>query len=254
MNIVVCVKQIPDTNDVKWSKDNNIIRDNIISVLNPYDLKGILTALDIKNRVKNTKITLLSMGPLNFEESLFLGLSLGADEAVLLSDKRFSGADTSATSKTLAYAVKNVIKNFDLIITGQFALDGDTAQTPYSLAARLEIEALGYVNNIINVNENEITVEQIKDNKTYETKSSCPVLISISDYKNKIKKPGVYDYMEGKDKPVKILNADDILINCNDIGIKGSPTCVIKAFKPENKRECRFTDDIKEIRSIIQNG
>ena len=145
MNIIVCIKQIPDTNDVKWTKDNNIIRDNLISILNPYDKKAILTALEIKKAVKNSKITLLSMGPNNAIQALRYGLTLGADEAILLSDKKFSGADTNATSKTLKAAIQNYIKDFDLIITGQFALDGDTSQTPYSLANRLNLEFLGYV-------------------------------------------------------------------------------------------------------------
>ena len=254
MNIIVCIKQIPDTNDVKWTKDNNIIRDNLISILNPYDEKAILTALEIKKAVKNSKITLLSMGPNNAVQSLRYGLTLGADEAILLSDKKFSGADTNATSKTLKAAIQNFIKDFDLIITGQFALDGDTSQTPYSLANRLNLEILGYVVEIVSVNEGEITVKQIKDNGSYLTKCSVPCLVSVSDFKKETKKPSVFDYMMGQDKKITILNADDIKIDSKETGIVGSPTYVKKAYRPENNRNCKFVESIFELRGEIFNG
>lgn len=254
MNIIVCIKQIPDTNDVKWTKDNNIIRDNVISILNPYDIKAILTAVEIKKTVKNSKITLLSMGPDNTIKSLRYGLALGADEAILLSDKKFSGSDTNATSKTLKAAIQNYIKNFDLIITGQFALDGDTSQTPYSLASRLNLEILGYVVEIVSVNENEITVKQIKDNGSYLTKCHTPCLISISDYKKEIKKPSVFDYMKAQDKKNTILSANDIKIDSKETGVIGSPTYVKRAYRPENKRKCKFVESIFELRGEIFNG
>ena len=254
MNIIVCIKQIPDTNDVKWTKDNNIIRDNVISILNPYDIKAILTAVEIKKMVTNSKITLISMGPNNAVQSLRYGLTLGADEAILLSDRRFSGADTNATSKTLKAAIQNYIKDFDLIITGQFALDGDTSQTPYSLANRLNIEILGYVTDIVSVNDNEIMVNQVKDNGSYITKSFFPCLVSISDYKKEIKKPSVFDYMMGQDKKITILNADDIKIDSKETGVIGSPTYVKRAFRPENNRECKFIENIFELKKEIFNG
>lgn len=244
MKIIVCIKQIPDTNDVRWSKDNNIIREGLISILNPYDLYGILTAKSIKN----SKITLLSMGPYDSIQSLSYGLTLGADNAILLSDSKFRGADTLATAKTLACAIKNIIKEYDLIITGQFALDGDTAQTPYSLANFLNIPQIGYVNKIDEINENEITVTSIKDNGIYKIKGKFPLLISVSKFEGEIYKPLVKDYIMAQDKEIKILNSDDILANCEDIGIKGSPTYVSKAFRPINNRVCKFIDknELKE--------
>ncbi len=254
MNIIVCIKQIPDTNDVKWTKDNNIIRDNVISILNPYDVKAILTAVEIKNYVKNAGITLLSMGPDNSVESLRYGLTLGADDAILLSDRKFSGSDTNATSKTLQAAIKNYIKNFDLIITGQFALDGDTSQTPYSLANRLNIETLGYVVEVNSITENEITVKQVKDNGSYITKCALPCLISISDYKKEFIKPSVFDYMKGQDKKITVLNINDIQIDPKETGVIGSPTYVKKAYRPENNRECKFIQNVFELKKEIFNG
>jgi len=253
MKIIVCIKQIPDTNDVKWSKDNNIIRDGVISILNPNDALAIQTALDIKKTVKNTSITLLTMGPDNSKNSLLEGLSMGADRAILLSDRKFSGADTNATSKTLYYAIKNVIKSFNLIITGQFAADGDTAQTPYSLATRLEIPVIGYVNKIDEIKENSITLTSVSDDKTIIAKAKFPLLIAVSKSQNSVYKPLIEDYIRAQEIKIETLNAEDIMADPEKTGMKGSPTYVSKAYRPENKRECQFIDDITPIIEGIKN-
>lgn len=252
MRIIVCIKQIPDTNDVKWSKDNNIIRDGVISILNPNDVLAIQTALQIKEKT-NGSITLLTMGPNNSKESLLYGLAMGADEAILLSDKRFSGADTNATSRTLYYAIKNVIKNFDIILTGQFASDGDTAQTPYSLAARLDIPIIGYTNKINEITENDITITSVLDDKTVIQKAKMPLLIAVSKCETEPYKPLVADYIRAGQTEIKVLSADDIEADIEKTGIKGSPTYVSKAFRPENKRTCEFIDDITPIIEAIKN-
>lgn len=251
MKILVCIKQIPDTSDIKWSKDNNIIREGAISILNPYDIYGILTAKKIKEQLNcNIHITLLSMGPENTVQSIREGLSLGADDAILLSDKKFSGADTLATAKTLYCAIKNYIKDYDLIITGQFALDGDTAQTPYSLANLLEVPHIGYVSKIKSIDENGLVVVSIKDDGEYEIKGKYPMVISVSAFVEEIYKPLIKDQMRAQDAEIKILNAGDIKADFNDIGIKGSPTYVSKAYRPENHRECKFVDYKEQADSL----
>lgn len=237
MKIVVCIKQIPDTNDVKWSKDNNIVRDGVISILNPRDLYGILTAREIEN----SEITILTMGPNDAIKSLRYCLALGGDKGILLSDKKFSGADTLATAKTLAHTIKNVIKDYDLIITGQYALDGDTAQTPYSLANLLNIPIIGYVNKL-EVSGNEIFSTSIKDDGIYKFKGKTPLLLAISNFEGKMYTPLAKDYIDAQNKPIQILNQEDISIDPNEIGIKGSPTYVQKAFRPENNRTCKFIE------------
>lgn len=240
MKILVCVKQIPDTNDVKWSKDNNIIRDGIISVLNPCDKNALLVAKSIEN----ADTTIISMGPYGAANTIREALCYTGNRGILLSDKRFSGADTLATSKTLCFAIKNYIKEFDLIITGQYAQDGDTAQTPYSLANLLNIPNIGYVTNIDKINNDEIEVTSTKDDGTYKIKGNFPILISISKYDGNYT-PLVQDYIRAQNTEIKILNADDIGANYDEIGIKGSPTYVAKAYRPENKRICNFIDSIK---------
>ena len=246
MKILVCIKQIPDTNDVKWSSDNNIIRDGVISILNPCDLLALLTAREIEN----ADVTILSMGPNNAINSIREALLYTGGKGILLSDKKFSGSDTLATAKTLAFAIKNYIKEFDLIITGQFAQDGDTAQTPYSLANLLNIENIGYVNKIDEIKEDEITVTSIKDNGIYKVRGKFPLLISVSKYEKEKYIPLVDDYIRAQDIKIEVLNAQDIMANPDEIGIKGSPTYVSKAFRPINKRECKFIEPDKLFEEI----
>ena len=235
MKILVCVKQIPDTNDVKWTKDNTLIREGVISVLNPLDISALLTA----KKFKNADVTILSMGPSGAISAIREAFLYTGGRGILLSDKKFSAADTLATAKTLYFAIKNYIKEFDLIITGQFAQDGDTAQTPYSLANLLDIPNIGYVTEIDEISDDEIKVTSIKDDGVYKIKGKLPLLISISK-SDEAYTPLVEDYIRAQDIEIKVLNADDINANFDEIGIKGSPTYVSKAFRPENKRECRF--------------
>ncbi|MCD8024500.1 MAG: electron transfer flavoprotein subunit beta/FixA family protein [Candidatus Gastranaerophilales bacterium] len=237
MKIIVCIKQIPDTNDVKWSKDNNIIRDGVISVLNKCDLY----AINAIREIKNAEITYLSMGPLSACKSLEYALALGGGKgAYLLSDKKFSGADTLATAKTISYVIRNYIKEFDLVVTGQYASDGDTGQTPYSLANILGIEHIGYVTEIKNADESGITAVSVKDEGIYTIYGKFPLVISLLPSDKEIYKPLSADYIRAADIGVEILNAALIGADENQIGLKGSPTQVIKAFRPENKRECKF--------------
>lgn len=254
MKIIVCVKQVPDTNDVKWSKENTIIREGLVSIINPYDEYAIQAALDIKKIIPDTKITLLSMGPNCAKETLEYGLALGADNAILLSDKKFSGADTSATSKTLACAIKNVIKDFDIIITGQFAIDGDTAQTGPSLAHQLNIPSLTYVRRVLDVEENKLNAKCEKENEISTVEISIPCLLCVLKGCAEIKEPKINDYICAQKKEIRIFNADDIEANPENIGIKGSPTFVQKAFRPEIKRECKKIEKnyTEEILSFIR--
>ena len=249
MKIIVCVKQVPDTNDVKWSKENNIIREGLINIINPYDEYAIQAALDIKKFNPDTKITLLSMGPNCAKDALEYGLSMGADDAILLSDKRFSGADTCATSKTLASAIKNVIKDFDLIITGQFAIDGDTAQTGPSLSYHLNIPVLTYVKKITDSKEGKITAMCERENEVLTFETKLPAVLCVLKNCAELKKPRIEDYIRAQTKRIGILNLDDIQSIPEETGIKGSPTFVQRAFRPEVNRWCKQVkyDYIKEI-------
>lgn len=254
MKIIVCIKQVPDTNDVKWSRENNIIREGLVNIINPYDEYGINMALNIKKILPDSEITLLTMGPACAKEVLEYGLSMGADKAVHLSDKRFSGADTIATSKTLASAIKNVIKDFDIIITGQFAIDGDTAQTGPSLASRLNLPVLTYVKDIVNIKDNKISAKCEGENNVLTLETTIPCVLCVLKGDKEIKNPKINDYIEAQKKEIRVLNLDETGLSCDECGIKGSPTFVQRAFRPEIKRECRIVESnfVNEILSFVR--
>ena len=158
MKLIVCVKQVPDTTDIKWTENNTIQREGVESITNPFDVYAIEEALKIKKTCKDVEITVITMGPLQAEDMLKKAIAVGCDNGVLISDRKFAGADTYATGKTIASAIKNKISDFDLIICGQFAIDGDTAQTGPSIANQLDIPQATFVKNVVECDENCITV------------------------------------------------------------------------------------------------
>src|SRR5574344_63686 len=129
MKIALCIKQVPDTADIKWTENNTIQREGVESVINPFDTYAIETALRLKDKIRDTEVTSVSMGPPQASEMLKMTIALGCDDAILLSDRKFAAADTVATSRTLAAAIDKKCSGYDMIICGQFATDGDTAQT-----------------------------------------------------------------------------------------------------------------------------
>ncbi len=142
MKIVVCVKQVPDTSDIKWTENNTMIREGVESIMNPFDEYAVETAIRIKEANPDSTITAITMGLPQAKDVLKRSIAMGADEAILLTDKKFAGADTWATSYTLAKAIKEKIGDYDLIICGQYAIDGDTAQTGPELLNILEFRRL----------------------------------------------------------------------------------------------------------------
>jgi len=260
LKIAVCVKQVPDTNDVKWSKENTLLREGLVNILNPYDEHAICAALNVKKINNNAQITLFTMGPACAKEILEYGLALGADNAVHLCDKRFSGSDTCATGKTLAAAIKSEEEhgNFDLIITGQFAIDGDTAQTGPTLAYHLGMPVLTYVRKILDVKEDKITALLEREDELVTVEIKPPAVLCALKCASELKTPKIGDYIEASKKEIKVKTLDDIKLDAENTGIKGSPTFVQRAFRPEVQRWCKRVKFgyVKEILSNIgeENG
>jgi len=257
MNIIVCIKQVPDTQDIKWSENNNIVRDGMLSILNPQDEYAINNAVKIKNEIKDVKITALSMGPIQAKNALKEALALGVDEAFLLCDKKFIGSDTLATGKTLAKAIQK-IGNFDLILCGQYALDGDTAQTGITISNFLDIEHISWANSI-KTRENEIEVKQELENGYNILLAKLPCLVSMSAENFDKINPRIADYIKAQNKEIRILTAEDINIDNNECGMKGSPTWVSNVFRKQTTRKCiemenfSASDLIKKINEIKNN-
>ncbi len=257
MNIIVCIKQVPDTTDIRWTENNTIQREGVESIINPYDVYALETALDIKKRCENVKITVITMGPLQAEEILRKAIALGCDDAALISDKKFAGADTYATSKTIAGVIKNKLGSFDLIICGQFATDGDTAQTGPGIAYNLDIPQVTYVKNIEKCeNENSLIVKrEIEDGiETVEVK--LPALLCVLKQDKEPSRAKINGIIKAQNADIKIYTLEDTGLSSEETGLKGSPTYVSKAFRPESKRgECRMAESVDEIcTKLIEYG
>lgn len=244
MNIVVCIKQVPDVDDIKWTKENNLDRSRMLSRLNEQDEWALDYALKIKTKFKDVKITALSMGPNQAKEVLEYALAKGADRAILLSDKLFSGSDTYVTAKILACAISKYLADFDLILTGQMASDGDTAQTPVSLAQMLEIYDITNVVEIYNADKNTVIAAQKLDNTINMIEAATPCLVAVKKACDEKIKPRIEDYIRAQNAKIEILGAEDLNLQKDDIGILGSPTMVYRAFRPQiNKDTVKIEKD-----------
>ncbi|MDD3593250.1 MAG: electron transfer flavoprotein subunit beta/FixA family protein [Candidatus Gastranaerophilales bacterium] len=253
MNIVVCLKQVPDTQDIKWTDKGTMIREGVESVTNPCDEYALEFALKIKDTIPSAKITVVSMGPPQAEKMLRTAVAKGADCAVLATDKKFSGADTQATSLTLAHTIKNMVKDYDLIICGQFASDGDTAQTGPALAHHLGLEQITYVSEFIEITQDKITVQKEIPEGTYTIQSPLPLLICVAQSECTPRHFTIKGYINSYSADVKSADKETINISEEVIGFKGSPTCVAKTFTPDynRKREVLSADSMEELCNLI---
>ena len=232
MNIIVCVKQVPSSNEVKIDKETNtIIREGVEAVINPFDTFAIEEALKIKDRANGT-VTVISMGIMKVAEMLKEIMELGVDSGLLLSDRAFAGADSLATAYTLSMSIKK-LNEYDLIICGKQATDGDTAQVGPSLAEKLGISHTTYVSSIEEITEKKIICVRATDSGYERLEIQLPAVITVVKDINVPRLPSIKSIKQCKDKQVHIWNAVDIMADENNIGLKGSPTQVVKTFIPD---------------------
>ena len=228
MNIVVCVKQVPNTNEVKLDPvKGTLIRDGVPSIMNPDDKAGLEAALQIKDAT-GAHVTVVSMGPPQADEVLREALAMGADEAILVTDRVFGGADTWATSSTIAAAVAKL--DYDLIITGRQAIDGDTAQVGPQIAEHLGLPNISYAEDIQIDGEYVIVKRQFED-RYHMIKVQMPCLITALGEMNTpryMTPGGVFDAY--REKEVKVWTQEIVQADVENIGLAGSPTSVFKSF------------------------
>lgn len=235
MNIIVCLKQVPDSTKVRLDPvTHTLIREGVESIINPYDLYALEAALRLKD-AHGGKVTLLSMGPPQAEQALRDALSLGADAAVLLCDRAFAGADTWATSYTLAQAVKK-IGDFDLIVCGKQAIDGDTAQVGPGLAERLDIPQVAFVRKA-ELKGEALAVERLTDDGYDRLELALPALITVVKEIGEPRMPGLRAKMAAKKAQIPVWGAADINADPSQLGLKGSLTAVRKVFPPPLRGE-----------------
>ncbi len=254
MQIALCIKQVPDTADIKWTENNTIQREGVESIINPFDAYAIETAVRLKEKIKDVHITVLSMGPPQAEEILKKAISMGVDEGFLVSDRKFAGADTIATSRTLAGAIKEKVPNVDLIICGQFATDGDTAQTGPSIAQHLNFAQVTYVKEILGYKDGFLTVKREVEDGIEIVKTTLPAVLCMLKCDYEPRRPLIEGFINAHNAKVPAYSMEDIKLSAEDVGMKGSPTYVSKAFRPEQKQggEVIHPENAKEAAKILK--
>lgn len=228
MNIVVCVKQVPDTNEVRLDpKTGTLIREGVPSIINPDDKAGLEAALRLKEQWGAT-VTVLTMGPLQAKAALKEAYAMGADRVILLTDRAFAGSDTWATSATLAAAIKNL--SYDLIIAGRQAIDGDTAQVGPQIAEHLQIPQVSYVEQVEKA-EDGLIVKRHFEEGFQMIKVAFPCLITALSSLNQPRFMSVQGVIDAhRVLEIETWHVDDIVVDAKDLGLKGSPTKVKKSF------------------------
>jgi electron transfer flavoprotein beta subunit len=250
MKIIVCVKQVPDAKDVRLDpKTNTLAREGVQSIMNPYDQHAVEEAVRLKELLGG-EVTVLSMGPPQAEEVLRQAISCGVDHAVLVSDRAFAGADTWATSYTLAKAVQ-VIGPFDLLLCGKQAIDGDTAQVGPGLAMRLQIPYVTCVQKVRQATDSGLILERMMDDGYDVLAVDFPALLTVVKDINEPRVPSLKGKMRAKKVEIRRLSAADIGADPACIGLPGSPTQVVKVFPPEARcKRAVFTGSLDE--QIVQ--
>ncbi len=231
MNIIVCIKQVPDTAEIKINPETNtLMREGVPSIINPFDMNALEAAVQIKEQT-GAKVIVLTMGPPQAEASLREAISLGADEVVLLSDRLFAGSDTWATSYALAKAIEKL--DAGIIFCGKQAIDGDTAQVGPETAEFLNVPHISYVKKIEEITDTSIRVQRMMDDGYDIVESPLPVLLTAVRELNEPRMPSLKGKMAARKAEIKTLNAADIGADEESLGLKGSPTQVRNIFAPE---------------------
>jgi electron transfer flavoprotein beta subunit len=242
MHIVVCIKQVPDSAQIRVHPvTNTIMRQGVPAIVNPYDLFALEEALRLKDR-HGGRITMLCMGPPQAEDALRKCLSFGADDAILVTDRAFAGADTLATSYALASAIRTIAKEqaVDMVFTGKQTIDGDTAQVGPGIAKRLDLQLLTYVSRIVelNLDERSIVIERRAEGGVQVLRTQLPCLVTMLENTNEMRFANMDNMLRAARFAVRKWNRE--LAGIEDvakIGLKGSPTVVSKVFGPKPRTE-----------------
>lgn len=250
MHIVVCIKQVPDSAQIRVHPvTNTIMRQGVPTIINPYDLFALEAALELRDKFGG-EVTVLTMGPLSAEDSLRKALTYGADRAVLLTDRFFAGADTLATTYALATAIRKISETYgtaDIIFTGKQTIDGDTAQVGPGIAKRLGLLQLTYVAKIgaLDLEGRTIEAERRSEGGVQLLRTKLPCLISMLEATNEIRRGAMVDALRAARSEVVKWSAQDAGVeDISKCGLRGSPTIVKRVFAPPPRAEKAFMIDI----------
>jgi electron transfer flavoprotein beta subunit len=233
MKLVVLIKQVPDTTEVKIDRaTNTLIREGVPSIINPFDTYAIEEALRVREAVGEGSVTVMSMGPPQVESALREALALGADDAVLLSDRAFAGSDTWATSYTLAAGIRK-LPAFDLVLCGKQAIDGDTAQVGPGVAQFLGLPQVTNARKITLGADGSVTVQRMVDDGYDVVKTPLPAVVTVVKEINEPRLPSLKGKMKARKAEITTWGSADLTVDSKELGLDGSPTRVIRIFAPE---------------------
>lgn len=273
MNIIVCIKQVPETADIKINPETNtLIREGVASIINPYDMYAIEEGLRIKERLGG-KLTVITMGPPQAEVALREALALGCDEAVLISDRAFAGSDTWATSYTLAKAIRKLgsfdgstsrtvnperSRKVDLVICGKQAMDGDTAQVGPGVSVQLGIPQVTYVKKVAEIDQQKAILERMTEEGFEIIQTPLPCLLTVVKEINEPRLPSLKGKMRAKKAEITTWSSKDIQADPERIGLAGSPTQVIKIFSPPSRKggqmiEGQAEEVVEKLANILKD-
>ena len=247
MNIVVCLKQVPGTTEVKIDpQTNTLIRQGIENIINPFDTYALEEGVRLKEK-HGGKVTVITMGPPQADAALREAVSLGADEAVLLSDRAFAGADTWATAYTLSQALVK-IKTYDLIICGRQTIDGDTGQVGPEMAEMLDMPFIAYVSNIEEIKDKYLRVKRMVEEGHEVIETTLPAVITVAKEINVPRLPSLRGIMKSKSAAIQTWGIKELGIDTAKVGLAGSSTQVIKVFFPQRITKAEILEGTLEER------
>jgi electron transfer flavoprotein beta subunit len=232
MNIIVCLKQVPGTTDVKIDPETKTLRrEGIENVVNPFDTYALEEGVRLRERFGG-KVTVISMGPPQAEEMLREAISCGADEAILISDRAFAGSDTLATSYTLSCAVSK-IDDYDLVICGRQTIDGDTGQVGPELSEALDLPFVAYVSKINEVADGKMVLERMVEDGHEVIETPLPAVITVVKEINVPRLPSLRGITKSKRAEIPVWTANDLEVDEGRVGLTGSATWVVEVFFPQ---------------------
>jgi len=248
MKIVVCIKQVPDTTDVKINPETNtLVREGVVSIINPFDMYAIEEAVQLKEKF-GAETVVITMGPPQADAALREALSMGIDQAILLSSRAFAGSDTWATSYALAKAIEK-IGNVDLVICGKQASDGDTAQVGPGIATHINLPQATYVRKVDNVDleKKNIRLERLLEDGCEIIEVAMPLLMTVVKEINTPRLPSLRGKMRAKSQTVTNWTDKDLGLREEKLGLKGSPTQVVKIFTPPPREKGMILEGEPEV-------
>ncbi|GAB6151685.1 electron transfer flavoprotein subunit beta/FixA family protein [Desulfosporosinus burensis] len=258
MHFVVCLKQVPDTSEVRIDPiTNTLMREGVPSIINPYDAHGLEEAIRLKEKVGG-KVTIVSMGPPQAKEALKKAMTFGADRAILLSDRAFGGSDSLATAYIISTALQKIqeIDPIDLVFAGKEAIDGDTAQTGPGIAQRLGFPQLTYAIRIRELTETTVTVERKTESGRQVVQAQLPALITVEKELNDLRYASLPNMMKAAAYEPEVWDVKSLSFDTKQMGLKGSPTSVSRIFAPPGRSGGEIMDGTKDpvgtAASIVQ--